>query len=65
MDQFDYDEDSAAGRTTLPDVDVKTQQARLAYWQKVMTELDALDAKQLSPRCRSQLRASIATRSPR
>ncbi|HPU15586.1 MAG TPA: DUF885 domain-containing protein, partial [Polymorphobacter sp.] len=49
MDQFDYDEDSAAGRTTLPDVDVKTQTARLAYWQKVMAELDAIDAKSLSP----------------
>ena len=49
MDQFDYDEEAAASRTTLPDVDVKTQQARLAYWQKVMAELDALDAKSLSP----------------
>ena len=48
MDQFDYDEDSAAGRTTLPDVDVATQNARLAYWQQVMAALGKIDSAKLS-----------------
>ncbi|WP_233840234.1 DUF885 family protein [Dyella sp. 2HG41-7] len=33
----------------LDQVDAKRQQARLDYWQKVMSQLDAIDAKQLSP----------------
>ncbi|WP_284319256.1 DUF885 domain-containing protein [Dyella acidisoli] len=33
----------------LDQVDAKRQQERLAYWQKVMSQLDAIDAKQLSP----------------
>ena len=49
MDQFDYDEDSAAGRTTLPEVDVATQTARLGYWQNIMSALDKLDTTKLSP----------------
>ena len=33
----------------LDQVDAARQQERLAYWQKVMEQLDAIDAKQLSP----------------
>ena len=33
----------------LDQVDATRQQERLAYWQKVMEQLDAIDAKQLSP----------------
>jgi uncharacterized protein (DUF885 family) len=33
----------------LDQVDAKRQQERLVYWQKVMAQLDAIDAKQLSP----------------
>ena len=33
----------------LDQVDARRQQERLAYWQKVMEQLDAIDAKQLSP----------------
>ncbi|MBE1162075.1 DUF885 domain-containing protein [Dyella acidiphila] len=33
----------------LDQVDANSQQERLVYWQKVMSQLDALDLKQLSP----------------
>ena len=33
----------------LDQVDAKRQQERLEYWQKVIGQLDAIDAKQLSP----------------
>lgn len=33
----------------LDQVDAKRQQERLDYWQKVMSQLDAIDPKQLSP----------------
>ena len=33
----------------LDQVDARRQQERLAYWQQVMNQLDAIDAKQLSP----------------
>ncbi|MGN6320790.1 MAG: DUF885 domain-containing protein [Dyella sp.] len=33
----------------LDQVDARRQQERLAYWRKVMEQLDAIDAKQLSP----------------
>ncbi|HUA80785.1 MAG TPA: DUF885 family protein, partial [Dyella sp.] len=33
----------------LDQVDAKRQQERLDYWQKVMSQLDAVDPKQLSP----------------
>ena len=33
----------------LDQVDAKRQQERLAHWQKVMSQLDAIDPKQLSP----------------
>jgi len=33
----------------LDQVDAKSQQERLDYWQKVMSQLDAIDVKQLTP----------------
>ncbi|QAU24609.1 DUF885 family protein [Dyella sp. M7H15-1] len=33
----------------LDQVDAKSQQERLGYWQKVMSQLDAIDVKQLAP----------------
>lgn len=33
----------------LDQVDAKRQQERLAYWQKVMSQLDAIEPKELSP----------------
>jgi uncharacterized protein (DUF885 family) len=33
----------------LDQVDAKSQQERLDYWQKVMSQLDAIDSKQLTP----------------
>ena len=45
----DEDGDSSAGRKTLPNVDAKTQAARLEVWDGVLADLDKLDVKALSP----------------
>ncbi|HEY5800726.1 MAG TPA: DUF885 family protein [Burkholderiaceae bacterium] len=49
----------------LPQIDHKSQQARLAYWQGVLKQLDALGAARLSPSARVDFlvyRAQIAAR---
>ncbi|MFT4077085.1 MAG: DUF885 family protein [Asticcacaulis sp.] len=45
-------EDSAPGDVAahLPDVSEKAQQAKLAYWQDVLKQLDGIDVKALSPK---------------
>ena len=43
------DENSSRILPTLSKEDAATQQARLAHWQGVMRQVDALDAKKLSP----------------
>ena len=45
----DEDGDSSASRKTLPNVDAKTQAARLEVWDGVLADLDKLDVKALSP----------------
>jgi uncharacterized protein (DUF885 family) len=44
----DSDDDSEGISPDLPHVDAKTQAARLAYWQKVMKQLDGLRPADLS-----------------
>lgn len=45
----DEDGDSSGSKRKLPDVDAKTQQARLKVWDGVLADLDKLDLKALSP----------------
>jgi uncharacterized protein (DUF885 family) len=47
-DDDDKDADADA-RASLPHVDARTQEARLAYWQGVLRQLDALRPAELSP----------------
>ena len=44
----DEDATATANDNRLPAVDAKTQRARLAYWDNVLKQLDAIPAKALS-----------------
>jgi uncharacterized protein (DUF885 family) len=46
--QADEDNDTTGNNQRLPDVSVAAQQARLKVWQGVLSQLDLLDAGQLS-----------------
>ncbi|WP_115529264.1 MULTISPECIES: DUF885 domain-containing protein [Xanthomonas] len=47
--QADEDTDTTGDNTKLPDVGAAAQQARLTVWEGVLTQLDGIDPKQLSP----------------
>ncbi|KAB8198099.1 DUF885 family protein, partial [Lysobacter maris] len=51
----DEDSDGAAGNRRLPSVDAASQQARLKVWERVLGELDGIDAAALSDENRINL----------
>src|SRR5690606_15976023 len=53
QDDEDTTSDTRAAR--LPSVDAKSQRARLAYWERVLRELDAIPASELSAENRANL----------
>jgi len=53
--QDDEDTTSDARAARLPSVDAKSQRARLAYWERVLRELDAIPASELSAENRANL----------
>ncbi|PPJ42870.1 DUF885 domain-containing protein [Pseudoxanthomonas sp. KAs_5_3] len=53
--QADEDTDTSGDKTRLPDVGAAAHQARLKVWEQVLTDLDGIDAAQLSTENRINL----------